>query len=292
MSGSDRKILILGAGGQLGVALTSRFLQSYQTISIPEEELDICDCAKLAAVIAGHRPWVLINAAAMTAVDACEQDEQKAFVVNATAAGEIARQAARAGARVVHVSSDYVFDGTARRPYREDDPTGPLSVYGRSKLEGDRLVMKFSPDALIVRSSWLFGKGPSNFVSRICELAAVKEEIPVVTDHRGSPTYTGDLAQAIEALLEKGAEGLFHVSNHGDCSWFEYAREIVRILKITTCTILSVPAAQYTRPATRPAYSVLDNQKYNGVTGKPMRSWQEALAEFLARETTKKEIKR
>ncbi len=282
MSGS-KKVLILGASGQLGASLLAIFggLRSYKVVGLDHKGLDICDSARLAAVFAEQKPWAVINAAAWTDVDGCEKNVEKAYTVNAIAAGEVAQIAAGVGARVAHVSTDYVFDGFQELPYREDDEPDPLSIYGKSKLEGERLVREACADALIVRSSWLFGMGRSNFVMRLFESVMVKSEIPVVSDRRGSPTFTQDLAEAIEKLLAKDAKGLVHVTNQGDCSWCEYAQEILRLLNITTCKIVPILAKDFKRPAPRPAYSVLDNERYRGIVGTAMRPWQEALAEFL-----------
>ena len=281
MSGRKR-VLILGAKGQLGAALVARFQVSCDVAAFSHEELDVCDGARVQEAIAAQRPWAVLHAAAWTDVDGCEKNVEKAYTVNAIAAGEVAAAAAKAGARMVYVSTDYVFDGFQKEPYREEDEPNPLSIYGKSKLEGERLVREAAPDALIVRSSWLFGMGRSNFVMRLFESVMVKPEIPVVNDRRGCPTYTCDLAGAMEALLLKEAAGTFHVSNQGDCSWHEYAVEILKDLKITSCKIIPVASANFKRPAPRPEYTVLDNTKYQTLTGKALRPWQQALAEFLA----------
>ncbi len=279
--GERKKILILGAKGQLGGALSARFGRSYDVAALSHKELDVCDAAAVRQAVEAHKPWAVLNAAAWTDVDGCEKNVEKAYTVNAIAAGEVAAAAARAGAREVFVSTDYVFDGFKESPYDEEDEPNPLSIYGKSKLEGERLVREAAPDSLIVRSSWLFGMGRSNFVMRLFESVMVKTEIPVVNDRRGSPTYTEDLAVAIEALLLRDAAGIYHLSNHGDCTWYEYAVEILKILKITTCKIVPIASENLKRPAPRPAYSVLDNAKYRTLAGTALRPWQEALAEFL-----------
>ncbi len=280
------RVLVLGAGGQLGQSLVGVLGRDYDVTGLKSKELDICDSAKVQETMERLKPWAVINAAAWTDVDGCEKNVEKSYTVNAIAAGEVASLATQCGARMVQVSTDYIFDGFKEAPYVEDDEPDPLSIYGKSKLEGEKLVRQAAADALIVRSSWLFGMGRANFVMRIFESVMVKTEIPVVNDHKGSPTYTEDLARAIAHLLGRDAQGMFHVSNAGECSWFEYAQEIIRVLKITSCTIVPVSAEHFKRPAPRPAYSVLDNSKYNAFAGASLRPWQDALEQFLGSLTT------
>ena len=280
MSGS-KKVLILGSAGQLGAALVRCFGKSCEVVPLSHEQLDVCDGSRVQQVQSAEKPWAVINAAACTDVDGCEKNVEKAYTVNAIAAGNIAEQAAKNGSTLVHISTDYVFDGFKDTPYQEQDEPNPLSIYAKSKLEGERLVSQAMPKALIVRSAWLFGMGRSNFVMRIFESVMTKPEIPVVSDHWGSPTYTEDLATAVEKLLARDAIGLFHVTNQGNCSWYEYAVEILKILKIRTCKIVPVSGDELKRPASRPVYSVLDNSRYQGVVGELLRPWKEALADFL-----------
>lgn len=280
--GERRKVVVLGGNGQLGVALKEHFGKSCDVAAFSHKDLDICDTAALDAAFARENPWAVINAAAWTDVDGCEGNVEKAYTVNALGAENVAAAAVKAGARVAYISTDYVFDGFKNSPYTEEDEPNPLSIYGKSKLEGEILTRKAAPEALIVRSSWLFGMGRSNFVMRLFELVMVKKEITVVTDRRGTPTYTADLAEALNTLLDKGASGLFHVSNAGECSWYEYAVEILKVLGVTECTIKPVTSDTFVRPAPRPAYTVMDNGKYRGVAGKSLRPWKEALASFLS----------
>jgi dTDP-4-dehydrorhamnose reductase len=272
---------VLGGAGQLGKSLVSSLDRTYDVQAYGHADLDICDGRRVEEVFRQEAPWAVINAAAWTDVDGCEKDIEKSYAINAIAAGHVARQGSCRGARVVHVSTDYVFDGFKESAYTEDDDPNPLSIYGRSKLEGERLVRQAAPDALIVRSSWLFGEGRANFVLRLFESVMVKTEIPIVADSYGCPTYTVDLADAIGLLLERDAKGLFHVTNKGSCSWYEFAVEILKTLEITTCKIVPIPSEQLKRLAPRPAHSILDNNKYLHFTGRHTRGWQEALSTFL-----------
>ncbi len=283
MSQTPKKILILGAGGQLGLALSEVFgsATGYQAAAFDRKALDILNGPAVAAAIHRERPWAVINAAAWTDVDGCEKDIEKAYTVNAIAPGETAAHAYAAGSRFVHVSTDYVFDGFKESPYTEEDDPNPLSIYGKSKLEGERLVLEACPQALILRSSWLFGLGRANFVMRIFESVMAQKGLRVVSDRRGAPTYTRDLAGAVKRLMELDASGLYHVSNQGECSWYEYAAEILKILKVEA-RLLPVPASEFKRPAPRPEYTVLDNAKYRRATGAALRPWPEALNDFLA----------
>lgn len=228
-----------------------------------------------------HPDWVF-NFAALTQVDLCETLERVAHEVNGTAAGLVAETAVAHGARVLQMSTDYVFSGESGRPYREDDPTGPLSVYGRSKLLGEQAVRAAAPDGhLIVRTAWLYGAGGANFVDTILRKAQAGEGLRVVNDQRGSLTWTRDLAHALVRLMEKDARGTFHCTNSGDGTWFDVAGAIVeraglipRLEPISTETLA--------RPAPRPRYSVLDCGKFERTTGMTMPHWRDALKRYLA----------
>jgi dTDP-4-dehydrorhamnose reductase len=279
--GSRKKVLVLGAGGQLGASLLTSLARFYDTVGLTHKDLDISLEGKVADVFSREIPWAVINAAAWTDVDGCEKDVEKSYTVNAIGAENVATQAHSIDARVVHISTDYVFDGFKTSPYNEDDEPNPLSIYGKSKWEGERLVRQVSGDCLIVRSSWLFGSGRSNFVKKLMDFAGAKTEIPVVTDKEGSPTYAPDLADAIASLLAKDARGLFHVSNQGGCTRYEYAEEILKLLKITRCKIVPTTSENFKTLAPRPAYSVMDSSRCCTLLGKSMRPWPEALADFI-----------
>ena len=278
-----------GAGGQLGRCLVER-LRDHPRFALAaacdRSALDITDEKAVRRSIedaAGGPPDVVANAAAMTQVDRCETEPEAAERANALAPGWLAASARAVGARLVHLSTDYVFDGCGTRPYREDDATGPRSVYGRSKLEGERRVRAACPDALVVRTAWVFGPG-RNFVRAILAAAARARRggppLRVVDDQRGSPTYAGHLADALLALVEGEARGLYHVANSGVASWWELARAAVDASGHPELPIEKVTTDQFPRPAPRPAWSVLDLGKAERA-GIRMPDWREGLRAYL-----------
>jgi dTDP-4-dehydrorhamnose reductase len=240
-------------------------------------DLDITDAGAVDAAVAGHD--VVINAAAYTRVDDAETHEVEAHAVNATGAGLLAEAARRHGARIVQLSTDYVFDGTATSPYPEDTPRHPVSAYGRTKAEGERLVLAAHPEgAVIVRTAWLYGAGGANFAKTMRRLAVDRPEIAVVTDEIGQPTWTGDLADRIVALLDANAPaGIYHGTNSGQASWFEFARAVFSESGLDPERITPTDSASFVRPAPRPAYSVLGHDAWARTGLAPMRDWREAL---------------
>ncbi|MGD6875948.1 dTDP-4-dehydrorhamnose reductase [Bacillus infantis] len=279
------RVAITGAGGQLGKELASTLAKLGCTVfPFGRNEWDITDAHFSAERLQELQPDVLINAAAFTAVDQCETQREKAFLINSIAPFSLAREAKRVQARFIHISTDYVFSGDKSIPWEEHDPPFPLNVYGESKWAGETLSMAANPDTLIIRTSWLYGHGGKNFVSTIARLLQSKNQLEVVADQIGSPTYTKDLAEAIYFLLEQPA-GIYHVSNSGSCSWHTFAKEIAGYLK-SGAEISPVSSENYGLPARRPSYSVLGNQKLTKC-GLTMRNWKEALYEFLAKEADK-----
>ncbi len=270
------RYLITGAHGMLGADLISA-LVGRQVTAVGHGDLDITDAAAVDAAVAGHD--VVINAAAYTRVDDAESHESEAHAINATGAGLLAEAARRHGARLVQLSTDYVFDGTATSPYPEDAPRHPVSAYGRTKAEGERLVLEAHPDgALIVRTAWLYGAGGANFAKTMRRLAADRAEIPVVTDQVGQPTWTGDLAERIVALLDADAPaGIYHGTNVGQASWFEFARAVFDEAGLDPERITPTDSASFVRPAPRPAYSVLGHDGWARAGLPPMRDWRDAL---------------
>ncbi len=276
------KFLLTGAEGQLGKAWR-RLAQAerLQLEAFSRQQLDITRPELVREIARRVRPEVIINAAAYTAVDKAEEEPDRAFAVNAEAVATLAGAANEVRALLVHVSSDYVFDGTSRKPYREEDPTNPLSVYGKSKLAGEEAA-KAARDHLIIRTSWLFGSG-WNFVEAIRkQLHAGADELRVVADQRGRPTYAEHLAWAMLKLVEKGARGVTHVANHGSATWADFAAEIVRLLGYQT-PVVPITTAAVGRPAPRPTFSVLDTSRLEAIVG-PLPPWQEALACYLGTE--------
>jgi dTDP-4-dehydrorhamnose reductase len=275
------KIIVTGAAGMLGSDLILRLSAGHEAIGVTRREFDIVDELNILKAVADIRPDWVIHCAAYTNVDGCEKDPDKAFSVNADGARNVAKACWGAKARMLYVSTDYVYDGQKKEPYVETDPVGPLNVYGQSKLKGEQEVLKVLPDALIVRTSWLFGKNGPNFVEAILSQVGKKDELSVVSDQVGNPTYTVDLADALTRLVEADASGIFHAANNGHCSWFEYAKEILKLHGAEGITVKPVTTAELGRPALRPAYSVLSKKKYEDVTGHRLRGWEEALKNYL-----------
>jgi|SRR5579862_2047915 len=271
------KALILGASGLLGKALMREWRDD-SVVGLSSHDVDIRDSAKVRDVTESVRPDWIVLAAAFTNVDACESEPDLAFAVNRDGAVNVAEAAKRSGAKLLFLSSDYVFDGTKTSPYEAGDSRNPQSVYGRSKAEAEIQLLKVLPECCIARTSWLFGTGGKCFPDTILKLAASRPALDVVNDQRGTPTYSVDLARAIIALCRKDAGGIMHVTNSGECSWFEFAREIVKTAGLTT-EVRPVSSQQMARPAPRPAYSVLSAkslQSHEVV----VPSWQDALQRY------------
>jgi dTDP-4-dehydrorhamnose reductase len=247
-------------------------------------DLDITDPMQTEKEIHLLQPEVVINAAAFTDVDGCESQRERAFSVNADGAGHVARSCRSAGVRLIHLSTDYVFDGTSRVPYTEESSPHPLNVYGESKLQGERSIQETGGNHLILRTAWLYGRQGKNFVDTILRLASQQEELRVVDDQRGSPTFTRDLSRAIAHLLDKDVRGILHVTNSGSCSWFEFAKKILEPKRIPGRKIRVVPISsrELNRPARRPSNSVLDCSRFQKITGAKMRPWDEALRDYLS----------
>lgn len=273
-------ILVTGANGQLGNEL--RLLESgypdYNFIFLTRQELSIGDTDGVQQIFKTHRPDWCVNCAAYTAVDKAETERDQAMAINATAAGILAEACARFSTRFIHISTDYVFDGTSSVPYREDDPTGPINTYGETKLLGEQLVMKHNPDAIIIRTSWVYSYFGNNFVKTMMRLMKERESINVVDDQVGSPTYAADLAQVIMHIIAQGspASGIFHYSNEGRISWYEFALAI-KDLTGSSCKVNPIPSSQYPTPAKRPRYSLLDKTKIASTFLVPIAHWKESL---------------
>jgi len=277
-----KRLLLLGHRGMLGTDLMKRLEREdarVQGADLPE--LDITDADAVRSVFEKSRADVVINCAAWTDVDGAESHAEEAMRVNGAGARNVAEAAAKRGARVIHLSTDFVFDGSAEGAYPEDATPCPISVYGQSKLQGECDVAEVAEDYLIVRTSWLYGAAGRNFVTTIRDLAAERDELTVVSDQRGCPTWTCDLADAIVALLATDVTGVVHASGSGACSWYEFAVEIVRQSGLTT-PVKPIPSTEMKRPAPRPANSVLDNSKLAELTGFRFPDWRDSLAAFLA----------
>jgi dTDP-4-dehydrorhamnose reductase len=280
------KAIVVGSAGQLGREIVA-LLGGEVAWAGDRAEIDATDGAAVSALVSRVRPDVVFNAAAYNRVDAAESEPAAAFAVNASAPHFLARAAREAGALLVHYSTDYVFDGTASRPYREDDPPCPLGVYGASKLAGEVLVAASGAEHLVVRTSGVLGRGGSaqkggSFVERIVAQARGGQPLRVVADQVFAPTCAADLAAASLALVRAGGRGVFHVTNAGSCSWHELAVATLAVCGLDV-PVERIPAAELRLPARRPAYSVLDGARYLGLGLPPLRSWREALPDCLGR---------
>jgi dTDP-4-dehydrorhamnose reductase len=278
-------VLIAGAGGMLGTSLRKVCLERGVAVAAPgEDDFDITEPAGVTSSVRAfareHPDGVVVNAAAYTNVERAEDEPERAYAVNDAGARLLAAEAVRSGLRFVHVSTDFVFDGTKAGAYTEDDVPNPLSVYGRSKLLGERSVAEADPRALIVRTAWAFGEGGVNFPRKILERAQTMRSIDVVCDEKGSPTYTSDLAAGILALLEADARGLFHLAGSGSCTRNELAREVLRLASLANVEIVPVPSSAFPTKAARPVNSVLDCSKAMSL-GVVMPDWHDALARFM-----------
>lgn len=272
------KVTILGATGLLGQALMREWTGD-QVVGLSSRDVDIRDAVKVQDLVQQHRPDWIVLAAAYTDVDGCESNQDRAFSVNRDGPVNVATAAKEIGARLLFLSSDYVFDGKKTTPYEAGDARNPQSVYGRSKAQAEVKLLEVLPGCCVARTSWLFGKGGKCFPDTILNLAATRPALDVVNDQRGCPTYSVDLARAIIQLCRANATGIVHATNAGDCTWFEFAREIVSRAGLPTA-VRPVSSQQMARPAPRPAYSVLSPKSLHQweVT---LPSWQDALQRYL-----------
>lgn len=277
------KVVVTGAKGQLGTDLVHLLAdRGYEVYGYGREELDITNFEQVKQVISEVNPDVVIHAAAYTKVDLAESEPDQAFLINAYGTRNVAVVSEAVGAKLVYISTDYVFDGMATTPYNEFAPTNPLSIYGKSKLAGEQFVRDLHSKFFIVRTSWVYGKHGNNFVKTMLKLAQERDELMVVHDQVGCPTYTVDLANCILELIQTEKYGVYHVSNSGHCSWYEFAKAIFEEagieVKVNPCTTKDFP-----RPAPRPAYSIFDHLAWRLNGFKEVRSWKFALREFLGK---------
>ena len=284
-----RRILVIGAKGMLGRDLVKVLYSTFHPnkhsnwdiLEWDVDEIDIREEKRTVGKIESFRPEIIINVAAYTDVDGCELNEENAFAVNAEGMKHVALGALQCHAKVVYLSTDYIFDGKKKEPYLENDPPNPLNVYGRSKLKGEQYVQELMQDALIVRTEWLYGRYGKNFVTSILRQAREKKVLSIVNDQIGSPTYTADVSEAISVLLQSDARGVFHVANSDLCTWYTFGQAILKLSGMERVKVIPISSKELGRPAIRPAYSVFNCQKLKQVTGMTLRPWSEALRDFL-----------
>lgn len=281
-----QKIIITGANGQLGHELLqiSKLFPDFDFVFLTRDELDISNPEKVRALFEKEQPQYMVNCAAYTAVDRAEEEKELAFEINGNAVGLLATTARQYKSLFLHISSDYVFDGKAQQPYKESDPVEPQSVYGASKLKGEQLAISNNPDAIIIRSSWIYSSFGKNFVKTMLKLMSEKKEITVVNDQVGSPTYAADLAELIMHIISSRQwhPGIYHFSNEGAITWFHFASAIRDLIKAETI-VNPIPTSSYPTPATRPAYSVLDKTKLQETYHITLKPWKLSLRECISK---------
>ncbi len=277
-----KRLIVTGAGGMLGADVTRQFSSNFKVTALTRKELDITDKKAVRQVFKHYRPEIVINCAAFTRVDDCESMKETAFSVNAEGPGILASACRDSGALLVHISTDYVFDGSKKSPWKEDEPKAPLNIYGKSKLQGEKRVEARCENYLIIRTSWLFGLNGPNFITTMLDLSKKRDELSVVNDQEGSPTSTRDLAWGIKMLVMHDLRGVFHCCNSGSCTWFDLCRFVFEKRGIKGVTLKPVPSESFPRPAARPEYSVLDTSRFKKFTGRKMRPWQQAVSEYLS----------
>ena len=306
---AKHKVLITGSSGMLGTDLCQALRSEYEIygidissragLNLPYNsasavqryyQCDITNESETLSVLSKIKPDIVIHTAAWTDVDGCELGKDKAYKINSEGTENVALGCKETGATLIYISTDFVFDGKKKSAYKETDETGPLSIYAESKLLGENAIDRILTGYFIIRTGWLYGKNGKNFVDTIIEKAGLKKELRVVDDQVGSPTYTKDLAKAIHKLLDivftkyeirNTKYGIYHVTNSGSVSWYEYAKTILKLAGSKT-KVVPITSEELNRPADRPAMSVLDNSKFTAFTGYKMRPWKDALKEYLS----------
>ena len=283
-TGRTGRMLITGGNGLLGKDITRCFSGRYEVLSTDLKECDVTNPKECMRAIGKVSPDVVVHCAAYTAVDRAEREEEAAFTLNAGGTRNVALACRQHRSLLVTFGTDYVFDGTSERPYLEEDPTGPLSAYGRSKLAAEEAIREVAPEFLLIRTQWLFGPFGRNFASSILDRAERGEELKVVSDQKGCPTFTRDLGDAVVRLLTVGGRGIFHFSNEGETSFFDYARFLLAHGGRRETRMIPLPTSDLPRdlyPAPRPMYAVLSKEKYRRTTGVAPRRWEDAVLDYL-----------
>ena len=274
------KILITGSNGMLGHDLSEALSDNHELLLTTSKTLDITDERQVMDAICNEKPDIVINSAAYTNVDGCEENPDLAYDVNGKGVENLALACRKIDCALVHISTDYVFDGSATQPIPEDGEIGPISVYGKSKLKGEEAILEILDKYFIVRTAWLYGINGGNFPKTMLELAKDHSELTVVYDEVGTPTYTSDLADAIAELIETDYYGIYHLTNSGSCSWCEFSRYIFEIAGLDV-NVVPVTASEFARPAPRPSYSVLENKNWIDHGFEPLRDYKEAIKEYI-----------
>lgn len=275
-----KKILITGCNGQLGRAINKQYANTdYELVNTDVAELDITNVDAVVSMMKEVKPYAIINCAAHTGVDACETDQDNAYRINAIGPRNLSIAATQVGAKMIHISTDYVFEGNATKPYTEFDTVNPQGMYGFTKLAGENFVKEFAKDYFIIRTAWLYGDG-KNFVKTMLRLSETNDKVRVVGDQFGSPTSASELAKMIAHLVPTQNYGLFHGTCEGACSWADFAKEIFRLAGKKT-VVEAITTAEYPTPAVRPAYSVLDNYMLKLTSDFTFASWEDAIKEYM-----------
>jgi dTDP-4-dehydrorhamnose reductase len=275
-----KKILVTGCNGQLGRAINKQYENTeYELVNTDYTELDITNIDAVVTMMREVKPYAIINCAAHTGVDACETDKENAYRINAIGPRNLSIAATEVGAKMVHISTDYVFEGNGTSPYSEFDSVNPQGMYGFTKLAGENFVREFAKDYFIIRTAWLYGEG-NNFVKTMLRLSETNDKVRVVGDQFGTPTSTSELAKMIAYLVPTKNYGLFHGTCEGACSWADFAKEIFRLAGKPT-EVVAITTAEYPTPAVRPAYSVLDNYMLKLTTDFTFAPWESAIKEYM-----------
>lgn len=276
-----KKIIVTGCNGQLGKAVNKIYenSQEYQCVNTDVAELDITNINAVLKFVEEVQPYAIINCAAHTGVDACETDRDNAYRINAVGPRNLSIAATKTGAKIIHISTDYIFPGDGVRPYTEFDTPGPKGMYGATKLEGENFVREFADKYFIIRTAWLYGDG-KNFVKTMLRLSETNDKVRVVGDQYGTPTSASELAKAIAYLLPTENYGLFHGTCEGSCNWAEFAEEIFRLGGKKT-VVEAITTEEFAAPAPRPAYSIMDNYMFKLTTDFQFADWKDAIAEYM-----------
>lgn len=281
------KILVTGANGQLGTEMRNLLEKECpgNALYTDIDTLDLTDVKAVEHYVLKNDITHIVNCAAYTAVDKAEEDKAQCAAINVDAVKNIAIAADAVGAKIIHISTDYVFDGTAHRPYKESDKVNPISQYGTTKRTGETSLIALAPDSIIIRTGWLYSPYGKNFVKTMLRLGSEKKQLKVVSDQIGTPTYAKDLAIAIYKILcsHQWVEGIYHFSDEGACSWYDFTKAIHRIAGITTCDVQPIPTEDYPTAASRPAYAILDKSRIKATYGVSIPHWEESLVECIDR---------